>query len=196
MPLNLITENKYKVIFMRQISITVPETAHWHALIGKAEHVACHLLPQGIEDYLIRLFMRTEQQETIVLCDALDQEKSETTPEEKLQRLADQCLMLCGFYPEASEEYGVPMDEFISMGIESYKKLASLEYGESEIVYEYLTQNFVQVSELLCFISSLSDGKMNKKVYQKIETNEEVKIPLKPAGNISFSSPISHRILN
>lgn len=181
---------------MRQISITVPETAHWHALIGKAEHIACHLLPQGIEDYLIRLFMRIEQEEAVVFRDKRSQEHVSSAGE-KLQRLGDQCLMLCGFYPEASEEYGVAIDEFISMGAESYKKLAALEYGENEMIFEYLTENFVQVSELLCFISHFSDNSINnRQVYKTVSDNDKFKTPFKQVEKISFSSPISHRVLN
>jgi hypothetical protein len=177
---------------LKQISITVSETAHWHALIGKAEHVACQLLPQGIEDYLIRLFMRVEQEES---CD-FRENAIQASREDKLQRLGDQCLMLCGFYPEASEEYGVAMDEFVSMGIETYKKLASLEYGESEIIFEYLSENFVQVSELLHFISHFSDNSIQRLLYDTAQENEEFDVPFKPIENISFSSPISHRVLN
>ena len=178
---------------MRQISITLAETAHWHALIGKAEHIACHLLPQGIEDYLIRLFMRIEREETTIFPQNQDQV---TGTEEKLQKLADQCLMLCGFYPEASEQYGVSMDEFISMGVESYRKLASLEYGENEMIYEYLTENFKQVSELLCYINSFSDKSIKRKFYKSSGSNIEVKTPIKHTGKISFSSPITYRVLN
>lgn len=61
---------------MRHISITVTETAHWHALIGKAEYVASQLLPYGIEDYLVRLFMRFEQEESSVFQEKQDQERA------------------------------------------------------------------------------------------------------------------------
>jgi hypothetical protein len=188
-------ELKMQDRILRQISLTVSETAHWHALIGKAEHIACNLLPQGIEDYLIRLFMRIEQEESSIFQE-MDNRIVSDTPEYKLQRLADQCLMLCGFYPEASEEYGVAMDEFISMGVESYKKLASLEYGENEIVFSYLTENFVQVCELLNFICQNSNKNVNRQFYKNAENNDEINIPQKPIEDISFSSPISHRVLN
>ena len=180
---------------MRQISLTVSETAHWHALIGKAEHIASHLLPQGIEDYLIRLFMRVEQDEA-TLMQSMNEEVESESVEYKLQKLADQCLMLCGFYPEASKEYGIAMDEFISMGVESYRKLASLENGEDEIIYSYLTENFVQVSELLNFINQITDKNVSKAYYPTTLNNDEITIPQKQIENISFSSPISHRVLN
>ncbi len=180
---------------MRQISITVTETAHWHALIGKAEHNARQLLPQGIEDYLVRLFMRFEQDETIVFQDKQNQENT-VSVEEKLRRLGDQCLMLCGFYPEASEEYGIAIEEFISMGIESYKKLAALEYGENEMIFEYMSENFVQVSDLLYFISSFSDTSVERQTYIRPESKDDFVIPLKQAEQISFCSPISQRVLN
>lgn len=180
---------------MRQISITVSETAHWHTLIGQAEHVVHHLLPQGIENYLVRLFMRFAQEETNVFQEKHDQEHSVST-EEKLQRLGDQCLMLCGFNPEASQECGVAIDEFISMGIESYKKLASLEYGENEMIFEYLAENFVQVSDLLCYISNFSDQSAKRKDYKTAENYYEYEVSSKQIKQISFSSSISHRVLN
>jgi hypothetical protein len=181
---------------LRQISLTTSETAHWYVLIGKAEHIACHLLPQGIEDYLIRLFMRVEQNECKDSRDMLAQTEAEKA-ECKLQKLADQCLMLCGFYPEASEEYGIAMNEFVEMGIESYKQLASIENGENEIIYSYLTKNFVQVSELLNYIYQISHKNVAKPFFADAINNEEaIKLPLKQIEDISFSSPISHRVFN
>jgi len=180
---------------LRQVSITVNETAHWHALIGQAEHNAHHLLPQGIENYLVRLFMRFEQEETNVLQEKQTQEHLVST-EEKLQRLGDQCLMLCGFYPEAGEEYGVAMNEFISMGAESYKKMASLEHGENEMIFEYLAENFAQVSELLCYISNIYNKSAKRQDYKTVENYDEFEIPLKQVEQMSFSSSISHRVLN
>lgn len=88
------------------------------------------------------------------------------------------------------------MDEFISMGAESYKKLASLEYGENEMIFEYLAENFVQVSDLFCYISRFSDKSVNRQVYKTSESADEFEISFKQVEKISFSSPISHRVLN
>lgn len=178
---------------MRQVSLTISETAHWYALIGKAEHIASHLLPQGIEDYLIRLFIRVERDNS-----GRSKETDAKTEniEYKLQKLADQCLMLCGFYPQASEEYGIALREFIEMGIESYKKLASIENGENEIIYSYLSENFVHISELLNYINQISHKNMTRPYYTSAIDDEEITIPQKQIANVSFSSPISHRVLN
>ena len=181
---------------MRQISLSTSETAHWYVLIGKAEHISSCLLPQGIEDYLIRLFMRLEQNQPRDLQDRGAQTEAEKA-RCKLQKLAEQCLMLCGFYPEASEEYGVAMDEFVEMGIESYKELALIENGENEIIYSYLTKNFVQVSELLNYIYQISHKNVAKPYYTTAINNQEaIKFPLKQIEDISFSSRISHRVFN
>jgi hypothetical protein len=181
---------------LKQISITLPETAHWHALIGKAEHIASHLLPQGIEDYLIRLFIRIEQEEIESFSSKYKELIQTDTTSYKLQRLADQCLMLCGFYPEASEDYGVAIDEFISMGTEAYRKLASMEYGENEIIFEYLSENFEQVSNLLGFINNLSDKSVSRQSYITVNSSDKSYSSLTQLERISFSSPISHRVLN
>lgn len=179
---------------MKQISITITETAHWHAMIGQAEHVARHLLPQGIEDYLIRLFLRAEQEKAHVI-QAQEDIEHVVSAADKLQRLGDQCLMLCGFYPEACKEYGVGMDEFVAMGIESYKKMVSLEYGENEMIFEYLAENFVQLSNLLCQISRFSNKFVKIQDYKSVEGFDKFEIPFKQI-EIPFSSPISYRVLN
>ena len=180
---------------MRHIAITVYETAHWHALIGKAEYLTQHLLPHGIEDYLVRLFMRFEQE---------DIQNSRQRPEigqlvsseEKLGRLGDQCLLMCGFYPQASQEYGISLDEFISMGSEAYKKLSSLVVDEDEMIYEYLAGNFSQVSALICYISELSDKLIDNHRYKITEQSEDAIALFKRTPPPQFSSPISHRVLN
>jgi hypothetical protein len=180
---------------VKHISITVNESAHWHALIGKAEYLAHHLLPHGIENYLVRLFMRFEQEETAIFQKKIGQKRIDST-EEKLQRLGDQCLLLCGFYPEASQEYGVMLEEFESMGAEAYKKLASLEYGEDEMIFEYLAANFDLVAELICYISGSKGKSVRRKTSQTTEENKALAVLLKQTEQIPFTSLISHRVLN
>jgi len=180
---------------LRQISITVTETAHWHALIGKAEYMACNLLPHGIEDYLVRLFMRFDHEEISEFQENQDKERI-ISDEEKLRRLGDQCLLLCGFYPEASQEYGVALDEFISMGAEAYQKLASIEYGEDEMIFEYLSANFDQVAEVLCYISDFSGTSVKRQAHKTTENYEELAMALKRTEQIPFSSLITNRVLN
>lgn len=180
---------------MRHIAITVNETAHWHALIGKAEYLTHHLLPHGIEDYLVRLFLRFEQ-EDIQDSRKISESSELASSEEKLRRLGDQCLLLCGFYPQASQEYGIALDEFTSMGSEAYKKLSSLVAGEEEMIYEYLAVNFAQVSELICYISEFSDKPINTHRYKITEQSEDAIASFKRAVPPQFSSPISHRVLN
>ncbi|GJM04123.1 MAG: hypothetical protein DHS20C09_01140 [marine bacterium B5-7] len=180
---------------MRHIAITINETAHWHALIGKAEYLTHQLLPLGIEDYLVRLFLRSEKEDIQDLGKKSDIAQIASS-EEKLRRLGDQCLLLCGFYPQASQEYGVALDEFISMGSDAYKKLSSLVSGEDEMICEYLAVNFSQVSELICFIAEFSDKSNNKYRYKTAEQSEDAIASFKRAVPPQFSSPISHRVLN
>ncbi len=180
---------------MKHIAITVNETAHWHALIGKAEYLTHHLLPHGIEDYLVRLFLRFEQEEIQNLRKKPDSAEIASS-EEKLHRLGDQCLLLCGFYPQASQEYGIALDEFISMGSEAYKKMVSLTEGEEEMIYEYLAVNFSQVVELICYITEFSDKSISNRQRRLTEQDDDTVVSFKQAVPPQFSSPISHRVLN
>lgn len=139
--------------------------------------------------------MRYEQEETTVIQADQDKEHIAST-EEKLQRLGDQCLLLCGFYPEASQDYGVALEEFVSMGTEAYQKLASTRYGEEEMIYAYLAANFNQVSELICYISDFSGKSVRRPTHKTAGDYEEFDVSLKHTEQIPFSSPISHRVLN
>ena len=139
--------------------------------------------------------MRFEQEGTSVIQNKRSQEGIVST-EDKLQRLGDQCLLLCGFYPEACQEYGVTLDEFVSMGTEAYQKLATIEYGEDEMIFEYLAANFDQIAGLLCHISGLSGKSVRRQAHKITEDYKEFSVSLNRTDQIPFSSPISHRILN
>lgn len=181
---------------MTQISITVSETAHWHALISRAEFHANQLLPQGVEDYLVRLFMRFEQEEKPIFLLKKSTE-TEVSMEHKLQRLGDQCLLLCGFYPEASEEYGVALQEFTSMGSEAYEKLTKLDNDETAIIFEYLAGNFENISAMLCYINDVSGEPLKRNSQADINDYQEtMAVSFNPTEKLPFSSPISTRVLN
>lgn len=195
MPINRLIEQQHQDKIMKHVSITVNETAHWHALIGKAEYWAHNLLPYGVEDYLVRLFMRFEQQEIKNSCNIEDISDA-TSPEEKLRRLGDQCLLLCGFYPEASDEYGIALDEFISMGSDAYQKLAAREDDEDGLICNYLAINFGQIVELLSYIGNFTGEPTNKYPHKIIGTPVNTAMTFKQTGLTQFSSPISQRVLN
>jgi hypothetical protein len=180
---------------LKQISITVTETAQWHALIGKAEYKAHFLLPQGIEDYLVRLFLRVERFDLPVF-KATDAQESLICKEEKLQCLGDQCLLLCGFYPEASDQYGIALESFVSMGAEAYRKLARVGYDEDHMIFDYLGTNFNQVAELLCYVNDFSSDTTKKYQNRMYKDEEGFSFSVKRTESIPFSSPISYRVLN
>ncbi len=179
---------------MAQISITIPDTAHWHALIGEAEYSAHHLLPQDIEDYLVRLFMRFERDENSSHSKCIKTDESNI--DNKLQRLGDQCLLLCGFYPEASEDFGVSIEEFINMGADAYRKMATIESGEESIVYEYLASHFKQVSHLLNRIQTFSDKQIGEKKNRTENESSGFAVYYNFADQTSLNTSISHRVLN
>lgn len=183
-------ENK----ILAQISLSVPETAHWHALISKAEFLAHRVLPQGIEDYLIRLFMRFEREASAIEAENISPDTTKMNL--KLRSLGDQCLLLCGFYPESSQEYGVALEEFISMGKEAYQKLASSESGEEAMTFEYLATHFKQISELLCFIHGFTGQQVKTVSHVPGMGHEEFSTSVSRVEHPSFSSPITHRVLN
>ncbi len=144
---------------MKQISITVSEAAHWHALIGRAEYLVQQFLPISIADYLVALFLRLEHDNPFICQSALQPlSENETNMDGRLQYMGDKCLLLCGFYPDISQEYDIDLQEFVHMGRQAYRSLATVKNGEDAVTFDYLASNFEAIIEMLSRIHQLSNS--------------------------------------
>ncbi|MEM7027490.1 MAG: hypothetical protein AAF410_04615 [Pseudomonadota bacterium] len=143
---------------MKKIAITVPESAHWYAMLGRAEYIMRDSLPEDAAHYLVRLFFRQDY-EGIVIFDgqnAFFSDDSNISETAKLQRLGDKCLLLCGFFPEFSQMYGVELQDWLDIGASSYHQLSTLVDEDEETVYQFLSENFSSVVELLAQMQQVS----------------------------------------
>lgn len=141
---------------VKKIAITLTETAQWHALLGRAEYLLQNCLPEDVTHYLVRLFLnltREDMSREKILMTAGEETRD---ADEKLQRVADRCLMISGFYPDIVSVYDVAPDEFIKMGKNAYRALANKTDMEVAPVFTYLDTNFHMVVEMLNRILQLS----------------------------------------
>ncbi len=178
---------------MKQISITLAETAHWHALIGRAEYLVQQFLPVSIVDYLVTLFLRLEKDSEFI-CRSMPQPQSEkeSVMNDRLQYLGDKCLLLCGFYPDISQEYDVDLQEFVHMGRQAYRSLAKVENGDDALTFEYLASNFEAIIEMLSRIHQLSNANIKATAdvrYTVAKGNEPV---IRPFAEDALSSRSLH----
>lgn len=143
---------------VKKIAITLTETAQWHALLGRAEYLLQKCLPEDVTHYLVRLFLnltREDMSREKILMTAGEETRA---ADDKLQRVADRCLMISGFYPDIVSVYDVAPDEFIKMGKNAYRALANNTDMEAAVVYSYLDSNFDMVVEMLNRILQFSSA--------------------------------------
>lgn len=141
---------------VKNIAITLSETAQWHALLGRAEYLLEHCLPEEVTHYLVRLFLNITREDMGLENILMNVGEEISDADEKLQRVADRCLMIGGFYPDIANIYDVTEDELIQMGRNAYRALAKNTDMETAAVYTYLDRNFDRVVDMLNRILHLS----------------------------------------
>lgn len=142
----------------------MPESAHWYAMLGRAEYMIQDSLPEEVEYYLVNLFFRQDK-EALVVFDgqhAFFTNDSEESDYAKLQRLGDKCLLLCGFFPEFSQMYRVAMEDWLDMGANAYRRLILLADEDEESLFQFLSNNFSSVAELLAQMQQISSHSIKK----------------------------------
>ncbi len=143
---------------VKNIAITLSETAQWHALLGRAEYLSQQCLPEDVAHYLVRLFLLLTREDISGEQMLSQQDHAVSEPDEKLQRVADRCLLICGFYPDVTSVYEVAPEEFIKTGKNAYQTLAKHADIDAATVYTFLASNFDMVVDMLSRISQLSSA--------------------------------------
>ncbi len=143
---------------VKNIAITLSETAQWHALLGRAEYLSQQCLPEDVAHYLVRLFLLLTREDMSDEQMQIRRDNAVSESEEKLQRIANKCLLICGFYPDITRAYEVAPEDFIKTGKNAYQTLAKHTDMDTAKVYTYLANNFDMVVEMLNRISQLSSA--------------------------------------
>ena len=143
---------------LKQVAITVPESAHWYAMLGRAEYMMQDSLPEGVGHYLVQIFFRQDKESLFVLDgqNSFFSNNSRASDYTKLQRLGDKCLLLCGFYPEFCQMYGMDLKNWLEMGAGAYRKLTLLADEEEESIYQIMSDNFSSDVDILVNMQQMS----------------------------------------
>jgi hypothetical protein len=146
-------------VFMQNILLAPTATAQWQQLISDAAGESKVKLNEEMESYLVFLLMRFLKDSQLgksVLCmDYLNAlaEKS-NTKQEKLRDVADNCLLVSGFYPQIAEKRNVNISYFVNLGKTAYLDLSdSISHIGSDL-YKQVSQCFVQLMDVLLTIRS------------------------------------------
>lgn len=145
---------------MRDYVLSTRDMAHWYLMLGEAELAARQLLGRQEGRYVAVLLQRYlgqsgRAQRPLSLAQLSGQHAVGNPGVERLQEMADQCLVVAGLYPEQPARFDLPLSSVVDFGRNTYARLA-VESGNP--LFALLCQCFVQIMDVLQRLRELEEG--------------------------------------
>lgn len=128
-------------------------TAEWYALVQSAREACGAPLEEPVEAYLVFMLMRfSERADLGQHALALDYLVGLQDPADRRKRLrdtGDECLIVCGLFPQRAQRKRVPVRYFVDLGRGAYETLA--DHGEASEVtpFDVLAARFITLMAVL-----------------------------------------------
>lgn len=140
---------------MSTVQLEPTVTAQWHRLVTTALRECGIRLDESVEAYLIFMLMRFAER-TDVGRHALALEFLEGVQgafrghgAERLRDTGDECLLVCGLFPQRVRRRSVPFRYYVDLGRGAYGTLASAGAASNAEPFEALSAGFVTLMEVL-----------------------------------------------
>lgn len=139
---------------MENLQVKASEVEVWHTFVTDASAAARVELTEDSESYLVFLLMRlTEATYLATNIVTLDYLRTFNEPRAKRQLLlrdiGDKCLILAGLFPGIAIRRRVRVSYFVQIGRSAYQQLAILHERLQSDLYAGLSQQFVQMVDVL-----------------------------------------------
>ena len=139
---------------MTGIELEPTPTAHWRSLVQRAGRACNTRLDEPVEAYVVFMLMRfAERTEVggralaIQFLESLQQ--SIAAGAERLRDTGDECLLVCGLFPQRVRRRRVPLRYYVDLGRGAYGTLARNGAASHAEPYHALASRFVDLMELL-----------------------------------------------
>jgi hypothetical protein len=145
---------------MERRDLHIAETAGWRALLTHAQIAGGVRVSPAAEEYMVSMLFRQVGAEISLidpesgLLDRLNRMLTVDTVEPAL--IGDQCLLLCGLFPENAIREGIPVTYFVQVGRNAFREYASRHGSE---LHALLADEFVLAMDTLQTIRLLQSGK-------------------------------------
>lgn len=141
---------------MTDLAIEPTATAEWHKAVRGAARACGTRLEEALEAYLVFTLMRFSGRTdlgrhalAVAYLEGL-QDPAERGRSEQLRATGDECLLLCGLFPERARRRSLPFSYYVGLGRGAYHTLACrTEAVQDDAPYGALARRFVRVMELL-----------------------------------------------
>lgn len=140
---------------MPDIAVEPTSVAQWQALVRSAGEACGTRLEEAVEAYVVFMLMRfskrTELGREALAVRWLEgmQAPEERGGGERLRATGDECLLICGLFPQRVRRRGLPFSYYVGLGRGAYHTLAHSGAADDGGPYDELARGFVSLMELL-----------------------------------------------
>lgn len=140
---------------MTTVQLEPTATAQWHALVLRARELCGARLDESVEAYLVFMLMRfAERPQVGRRALALEflrglQEPRARASADRLRDTGDECLLVCGLFPQRVRRRSVPFRYYVDLGRGAYGTLAQSGATSDAEPFATLAAEFVVLMEIL-----------------------------------------------
>lgn len=138
---------------MRRMQLEPTATAQWHALVQMARTDCGADLDEPVEAYLVFMLMRFAERSTVgrraLALDFLRGLQDGRGGAERLRNTGDECLLVCGLFPQRIRRRRVPFRYYVDMGRGAYGSLAQSGADSTAEPFAALAAEFITLMEVL-----------------------------------------------
>lgn len=127
---------------------------HWNQLIRQACEYSKINLTDDLQSYLLLTLVRYIQNEDLAE-NAIAMHLSSQSQvvvknrQQLLKTQADHSLILAGLFPAQLERQSIRISHYIKLGSDSFRHLSNLVADNDRVIYEKLSESFVQLVDIL-----------------------------------------------
>jgi|AntRauTorcE11898_2_1112593.scaffolds.fasta_scaffold01886_6 hypothetical protein len=140
---------------MPDLTVEPTSVAQWQGLVRTAGEACDTRLEEPVEAYVVFMLMRFSEH-TALGRDALAirwlegmQTAGERSGGERLRATGDECLLICGLFPQRVRRRALPFSYYVRLGRGAYHTLAHSGAADDSGPYDELARGFVSLMELL-----------------------------------------------
>jgi len=138
---------------MPKLHVEPTATAQWQSLVRTAGRTCGARLAESVEAYLVFMLMRfTGRSEVGRRALALDFLEALQEPDRKAEQLrdtGDECLLVCGLFPQRARRRRLPVRYYVDLGRGAYGTLARSGAASEVEPFDALEHGFVRLMEVL-----------------------------------------------
>ena len=140
---------------MPELHLEPTALAQWHALVRSASSACRTRLAEPVEAYIVFMLMRFSRRTDLgrhaLATEYLEgmQQPDSRAGGERLQATGDECLLICGLFPQRVRRRALPFSYYVDLGRGAYDTLARAGSVSDAEPFDALARGFVPVMELL-----------------------------------------------